>query len=252
MTLGDQWSFRPGDKYKSAHQLIQLLVDIVGKGGNFLLNVGPQPDGELPDPALQRLREIGDWMTVNGEAIYGTRPIAPYKDGQLVFTQKGQVAYAIYLSKDENGPWPERVTFSGPQPAPASKVRLLGSDQSLAWESNGVGGTTVQIPPVMPLTLAPPRVSAHPFSSPQEGTCFMRRFDSDPYVKFNIGVVMFTSKLCAPTGLAPHFSASNLWLVGSRKGSRALNYWGFSSQRSNGRPRHWLALMTFGRATNFT
>jgi alpha-L-fucosidase len=95
---------------------------------------------------MQRLREIGDWMTVNGEAIYGTRPIAPYKDGQAVFTRKGQVAYAIYLAKDENEPWPERVTFSGPQPAPASNVRLLGSDQSLAWESNAAAGTTVQIP----------------------------------------------------------------------------------------------------------
>ena len=52
-------------------------MDIVGKGGNFLLNVGPQPDGELPAAAGQRLKEIGAWMKVNGEAIYGTRPIAP-------------------------------------------------------------------------------------------------------------------------------------------------------------------------------
>jgi alpha-L-fucosidase len=154
MTLGDQWSFKPGDKYKSAHQLILLLVDIVGKGGNFLLNVGPQPDGQLPAPALQRMREIGDWLKVNGDAIYGTRPIAPYKDGQVVFTRKGPVAYAIYLTKDENEPWPERVTFSGPQPALASTVRLLGSDQPLAWENNGPGGITVQIPAA--IRTAPP------------------------------------------------------------------------------------------------
>ena len=160
MTLGDQWSFKPGDKYKSAHRLIQLLVDIVGKGGNFLLNVGPQPDGQLPEAAVGRMLEIGAWLKVNGEAIYGTRPIEPYKDGQVVFTRKGQVAYAIYVAKDENQPWPERVTFSGPQPAPASRVRLLGTDESLAWESNAAGATTVQIPAAIRTT--PP--SKHAFS----------------------------------------------------------------------------------------
>src|SRR6185369_6959450 len=61
MTMGDQWSFKPEDKYKSTHRLIHLLVDIVGKGGNFLLNVGPQPDGQLPVTALSRLKEIGAW-----------------------------------------------------------------------------------------------------------------------------------------------------------------------------------------------
>ena len=63
------------------------LGDIVGKGGNFLLNVGPQPNGELPAVAVARMREIGAWMEVNGEAIYGTRPVAPYKEGQVVFTR---------------------------------------------------------------------------------------------------------------------------------------------------------------------
>ncbi|MHC1767114.1 MAG: alpha-L-fucosidase [Verrucomicrobiia bacterium] len=92
MTMGNQWSFKPDDQYKSTHRLIHLLVDVVGKGGNFLLNVGPQPDGRLPGAAVQRMREIGDWLDVNGEAIYGTRPIAPYKDGNVIFTRKGNVA----------------------------------------------------------------------------------------------------------------------------------------------------------------
>src|SRR5208283_3794243 len=97
MTMGDSWSFKPNDKYKSTHRLVQLLVEIVAKGGNFLLNVGPQPDGRLPAGALLRMREIGDWMKVNGEAIYATRPIAPYKEGNVSFTRKGGTVYAIYV-----------------------------------------------------------------------------------------------------------------------------------------------------------
>jgi alpha-L-fucosidase len=68
---------------------------MVGKGGNFMLNVGRQPDGQLPPEAEQRMKEIGEWMRVNGEAIYGTRPVPPYKDGQTVFTRKGNRVYAI-------------------------------------------------------------------------------------------------------------------------------------------------------------
>ncbi len=62
MSMGDSWSYVPNDRYKSTNLLIHLLVDIVSKGGNFLLNVGPAPDGTLPDTALLRMREIGAWM----------------------------------------------------------------------------------------------------------------------------------------------------------------------------------------------
>jgi alpha-L-fucosidase len=149
LTMGDQWSFKPDDKYKSTHQLIHLLVDIVGKGGNFLLNVGPQPDGQLPAVALSRLKEIGDWMRVNGEAIYGTRPIAPYKDGQVVFTRKGHTVYAIYLAKSEGDPLPEQVKFLGLNPKPDSEVHLLGLKQPLAWRTDAAGGITIELPPAV-------------------------------------------------------------------------------------------------------
>lgn len=73
LTMGDQWSYKPFDKYKSTRTLIHLLVNIVSKGGNFLLNVGPDADGQFPPTALARLDEIGRWMRVNSAAIYGTR-----------------------------------------------------------------------------------------------------------------------------------------------------------------------------------
>lgn len=73
MTMANSWSFVPGDKYKSSPQLIEHLVDVVSKGGNFLLNIGPSPKGELDSIAYQRLSDIGKWMNKNGEAIYNTR-----------------------------------------------------------------------------------------------------------------------------------------------------------------------------------
>ncbi len=146
MTMGDQWSFKPNDNYKSTHRLVSLLVDVVGKGGNFLLNVGPQPDGQLPVAAQQRMKEIGEWLRVNGEAIYGTRPIAPYKEGQVVFTQKHGRVYAIYLTKTENERLPAQVTFSTLKPKPGSKVEMLGERKALKWETAPDGVTRVQLP----------------------------------------------------------------------------------------------------------
>ena len=147
MTMGDQWSFKPHDRYKSTDHLLHLLVDIVGKGGNFLLNVGPQPNGELPAAAVERMQEIGAWLNVNGDAIYGTRPIAPYKDGQVVFTRKGGTAYAIYLPAKQGEGLPPQISFSGLAPAPQSQVHLLGNPELISWHTDANGRTSLAIPP---------------------------------------------------------------------------------------------------------
>jgi alpha-L-fucosidase len=146
MTMGGQWSFKPNDNYKSTHRLIHLLADIVAKGGNFLLNVGPQPDGTLPPVAQQRMKEIGDWLKVNGEAIYGTRPIAPCKEGPLVFTQKGRNVYAIYLTQKEGQGLPDHITLSSFRIKPGTKAYLLGARKPLEWETGTDGTTTIKIP----------------------------------------------------------------------------------------------------------
>jgi alpha-L-fucosidase len=146
MTMGTQWSFKPNDDYKSTFKLIHLLVDIVGKGGNFLLNVGPQPDGQLPAVAQQRMSEIGAWLKMNGEAIYGTRPIAPYKEGQVVFTRKERKVYAIYLVEKEGDGLPRRIVFSGLKPMPGSKIYLLGVKEPMKWETLRNGTTAITTP----------------------------------------------------------------------------------------------------------
>jgi len=131
MTMATQWSYKPDDKYKSTRQLIHLLVNIVAKGGNFLVNVGPDSGGELPEPALERMKEIGQWMRINGDAIYGTRPIPPYKIGQVCLTKKGEKLYAIYLAADGQNTLPERVQV--PPIKAAKSIKLLGSKTAVQW-----------------------------------------------------------------------------------------------------------------------
>ncbi len=75
MTMNDHWSYnRVDDNWKSTEKLLQNLIDIVSKGGNFLLNIGPTGEGEIPEPSQQRLAAIGQWLEINGEAVYGCGP----------------------------------------------------------------------------------------------------------------------------------------------------------------------------------
>lgn len=147
MTMAGGWSYSFDPQYKSARQLVQTLVDIVAKGGNFLLNVAPGPDGELDSLAYQRLREIGSWMKVNGQAIYGTRPLAPYKEGKVCLTQKkdGKKLYLHYLADDDEPSMPSRIWLSGLSLPPSARIRMLGDNTGLAWEPVGKG-FMVQIP----------------------------------------------------------------------------------------------------------
>jgi alpha-L-fucosidase len=95
MTMNHTWGFRSYDhEWKSTATLVRNLVDIASKGGNFLLNVGPTSEGLIPEPSVERLKEIGGWMKVNGEAIYGTtkNPLKPQPSWGRI-TQKGETLY---------------------------------------------------------------------------------------------------------------------------------------------------------------
>ena len=144
MTMGKQWSFKPDDNYKSTRELIHLLVDIVAKGGNFLLNVGPDPNGNLPEPAVLRMKEIGEWLKINGEAIYGTRPVYPYKDGNVCFTTKQGKIYAIYLAKETG--LPSEIKISSLKPLSGQKVRMLGVSATIPYADSGNSGVILKIP----------------------------------------------------------------------------------------------------------
>ena len=87
-TLGTQWQFKPtNETYKSGTQLIEMLIEIRAKGGNFLLNVGPQPDGVIPFEQERRIRELALWMFINGEAIHSVRPWHVIREGNIWFSK---------------------------------------------------------------------------------------------------------------------------------------------------------------------
>ena len=137
MTMAGSWSYVPNDTYKPANELVEKLVDIVSKGGNYLLNIGPGPDGELDPVAYERLKEIGAWMKINGEAIYGTRMFSVFKEGDSIrFTQ----------SKDGKTKYIFLFTFPGSRllltKMPFGKnatLRMLGSNTKLAWKQTAAG-----------------------------------------------------------------------------------------------------------------
>lgn len=136
MTIGNSWSYNAGDRFKTSHQLVQTLIKVVSRGGNFLLNIAPGPDGDWHPDAYQRLADIGSWMKINGEAIYGSEPCAPYSEGNIFFTRsaKTNCVYAFCLSDSEEVVLPARITL--PVEAKRGKIKkisLLGNAAALPF-----------------------------------------------------------------------------------------------------------------------
>jgi alpha-L-fucosidase len=138
MTMGDSWSYIVHENYKSPGRLIHTLCDIVSKGGNMLLNIAPGPDGEWHPEAYQRLQEIGAWMHVNSEAIYDTKTWAEGRpQGNILFTRKGDVLYAIYLAGRQETNMPDQIVLHQITPVPGSQITLLGSKDPVQYKSIG-------------------------------------------------------------------------------------------------------------------
>lgn len=146
MTMSNSWSWVKDPVYKSTETLIHLLIDIVAKGGNFLLNIGPGPDGKLDSVAISRLEEIGAWMKINHPAIYSSRPLPPYKLGNICYTQdkSNKTGYAIYLAQNETLNPPSVWMLETIHLKKGAKVILLETGEALKWNSTP-SGTQIEI-----------------------------------------------------------------------------------------------------------
>lgn len=137
---GGGWSHTKDARYMSGREGIQMLVDIVAKGGNLLLNVAPTPEGEFQQGAYDLLNEFGQWMDINSEGIYNSRVLPPYKEDNVCMTQQDNGnAYFFYLCKADEQSMPETITIQSHQPANGASVTLLGSPKTLKWEAAGTG-----------------------------------------------------------------------------------------------------------------
>jgi alpha-L-fucosidase len=123
-----------------------LLIDIVSENGNLLLDVGPEADGTISEVQLRPLRALGEWLKVNGDAIYGTHPwkraVGETDQGVAVrFTQKNSVVFATVLGQPVKGSISIRpLTVSG-----SSEIRLLGDEKPLVWTQQN-GKVRIQFP----------------------------------------------------------------------------------------------------------
>lgn len=148
------WEFRRDLKLNDVHspeELVATLVETVSCGGNLLLNVGPTKEGTIVPIFEERLRQMGQWLKVNGEAIYGTRPWLYQNDTiqpTFWYTSKKQdsgntTVYAIALE------WPSMdVLLGAPIPSAQTMVTLLGYSQPISWVPGGFGGLQMSIPTI--------------------------------------------------------------------------------------------------------
>ena len=137
----NSWCYTEGNDYKSAAGIVRDLIDIVSKNGTMLLNVGPKADGTIGEEDRKVLTEIGAWLKVNGEAIYGTRICAPYKTDKVDYTQSkdGKTAYAIVKEPSAE------VELACALPA-GTAVTAVGADRKLAARRTEKGTTVVSLP----------------------------------------------------------------------------------------------------------
>ena len=153
------WGYVTNHDYKTVDSIVDDLVDIVSKNGSLLLNIGPRPDGTIPEPEEKMLREIGAWLAVNGEAIYGTRPFRVFGEGPTTvvegpfgdtkrkpftaedvrFTTRGGKLYAIVLDWPASGRVTIKTLAKGAPGGDVVSVDLLGARRAVRYSQDASG-----------------------------------------------------------------------------------------------------------------
>ena len=167
------WGYIKDDTFKSPEFIVHQLIDIVSKNGNLLLNIGPRSDGTIPEEVQQVPLDVGTWLNVNGDAIYGTRPWRTYGEGptkvaagsfhdtdtahytaeDFRFTTKDHLLYAIGLAWPPNGEAVIRSLAGTTGSQPVKSVSLLGSDAKPEFKQSP-DGLHVKLPAQAPVKYA--------------------------------------------------------------------------------------------------
>ena len=145
MTINDTWAYNKHDqKFKSVKVLIQNLANVASKGGNFLLDVGPTPEGTIQPEFVERLQAMGEWMKVNGDSIYGTT-YGPWQNlpwGKT--TAKGKTVYLHVFD------WPTKAELEVPAlKARVSQITVLATGQKAQFKQEK-GRLTIAVPSAAP------------------------------------------------------------------------------------------------------
>ncbi len=147
-TMGTSWHFKPtNETYFPGRKWIQNLIETRAKGGTMLLNIGPKPNGEIPQEQENILREIATWMTVNREAIYGTRPWHTIREGDIWYTRKGKDTVYAFPCLEERWPHGEQRSFllKSVQATKHTRVSILGqNDRVLEYKPDVIPQTTFE------------------------------------------------------------------------------------------------------------
>lgn len=144
--LGTDFSYEPdASKYKGTAWIVSNLVDSVAKGGGFMVGVGPSSNGQFHPEAARQMKAAGDWLKVNGEAIYATRPRdTNWSEGdniRFTRTKDARTVYAIAVQ------WPgQELLLKTVRPRPGSQIRMLGYPHPLPWRTDSSRGLSVALP----------------------------------------------------------------------------------------------------------
>jgi alpha-L-fucosidase len=146
MSLSHAWGWVEKKNLKSAQKVISTLIEVVAKGGNLLLGVGPTPEGQIEPSVTTRLQEIGDWMKINGKAIYGTRTTPNYQSGKVWFTadKDKKTLYALYALTDGEKV-PSVIEWDKNIPAKGTVIRLLATGKPVAYSIKN-GKVIIRLP----------------------------------------------------------------------------------------------------------
>ncbi|ASW73075.1 alpha-L-fucosidase [Chryseobacterium piperi] len=139
ITIGDSFSYVPNDHYKSSQKIIETLIKIISRGGNYLMNIAPGPNGDYDPVVYERLKEISEWMDKNGSAVFATRSITPYHEGDFYYTgsKDGRTINIFHIQEKANYSSPSDLSFTIPDNFKPSSVKVLGISSKVQWKKTG-------------------------------------------------------------------------------------------------------------------